>query len=209
MMRIHRNGRRATCASILAALCLMVGLGEPAMAGDKGTATLPLPMDGFACCNLHYEGDWISDGNYSSLPMLPAGTPIKVVSLGRHKAHVIINGKKFRLGHDYGRDQESLEYWIKKIVVTQDPGLTIATWPADVQGAIRTGKVVLGMTREQAIASLGYPLTSENPSLDAPIWRHWVSSFEEYQLNWDKNGKLADVTAVGTVRNQVMYTPGN
>ena len=97
----------------------------------------------------------------------------------------------------------------RRHIVIGSAAATIATWPADVQGAIRTGKVVLGMTREQAIASLGYSLTSENPSLDAPIWRHWVSSFEEYQLNWDKNGKLADVTAVGTVRNQVMYTPGN
>lgn len=208
-MRISGNRIWASCGSLLAAICIAVAMHSSAQAADKTKSGMTLPFEGFACCNLHYEDDWISDGNYSGLPMLPAGTPIKVVSLGRHKAHVIINGNKMRLGHDYGREQESLEIWLSKIVVAQDPRPTIATWSADVQGAIKAGKVVPGMTREQAVASLGYPLTSENPTLDAPIWRHWVSSFEEYQLNWDKNGKLADVTAVGTVRNLVIYTPGN
>ena len=195
-------------AAVLAAAVMCNLAHATARAADKAKSGLSLPMEGFACCNLHYEDDWISDGNYSGLPMLPAGTPIKVVSLGRHKAHVIINGNKFRLGHDYGREQESLENWINKIVVAQDPRPTIDAWPADVQGAIREGKVALGMTREQALAALGYPLTSENPSFDAPIWRHWRSSFEEYQLIWDKNGKLADVSAVATLRNLVLYTPG-
>jgi hypothetical protein len=173
----------------------------------KAGPGLKLPMDGFACCNLHYERDWINDGNYAALPMIPAGTPIKVVSTGRHKAHVIIDGKKMRLGHDYGRDQESLETWIAKIVVTEDPRPRIASYPADVQGAIKAGRVVLGMTREQAVVSIGYPLTSETPSYDSLLWRHWVSSFEEYQLNWGKDGKLAEVIAAPTVRNLVMYTP--
>ncbi len=192
-------------------LLLVIAAFAPSAAGaaDKPKDALALPREGFACCNLHYDGDWINDGNYASLPMIAVGTPIKVVSLGHNKAHVLINGKKMRLGHDYGREQESLEAWVAKIVVLEDPRPLIATYPADIQGAIRQGQVVAGMTRQQAVQSIGYPLTSENPSFDGPLWRHWLSSFEEYQLSWGSDGKLKDIVADAPIRNRVVYSGSN
>ena len=167
-----------------------------------------LPRDGFSCCNLHYEKDWISDGNYAGLPMLPAGTPMRLISYGRHKAAVEVAGKKMRLGHDYGRDQESLQQWASKIVIETDPSARIASYPADVRAAIKDGQVMVGMTREQAIVALGYPLTSENPSLDGPVWRHWVSSFEEFQLIWGPDGRIAQITAVSSILPRVIHPVG-
>ena len=67
---------------------------------------------------------------------------------------------------------------------------------------------MVGMTREQAIIAIGYPLTSESPSLDAPIWRHWVSSFEEYQLLWGWDGLIKEISAAEAVKNQIVYAPG-
>lgn len=165
-------------------------------------------LSGFTCCNLHYEGDWINDGNYAELPMIPAGTVIKITSYGGNWAGADIGGKRFRLGHDYGREQESLEQWVGKLVVKTDPHRTIAGFPADVQEAIRLGKVMPGMTREQAIISVGYPLTSENPSVNGPMWRLWLSSFDEYQLTWDQNGRVQEIVADPTVRSRVVHQPG-
>lgn len=188
---------------VLGVFMLVGALAQPALAADLQ------PFTGYACCNLHYgEKDWISDSNYASLPSMPAGTPISVLSFGRHTATIDVNGRKMRLGHDYGRDQESLDHWLHKIVVDTDPTAKIATFPKDVQAAIHQGRVMVGMTREQAIIAIGYPLTSENWSLDAPIWRLWVSSFEEYQLVWGPDGRIKEITAVETVRNQIVYTPG-
>jgi hypothetical protein len=201
------RSRLASVALLLAASA--AGTFFPGAANAGGKDGLQLPRVGFACCNLRYEGDWISDGNYAVLPMLPAGTPIKVVSLGWHKAFAEIGGKKMRLGHDYGRAQESLEQWVSKIVVEEDPAPRISSYAADVQAAIKEGRVVLGMTREQAIVAIGYPLTSETPSLDSVVWRHWVSSFEEYQLNWGADGRLADVIAEAPIRNLVLHKVAN
>lgn len=188
---------------VLAVVWVVGMLAQPAQAAD------PLPFKGYACCTLHYEKDWISDGNYAALPSIPPGTPISVLSFGRHKANADVNGMKMRLGHDYGRDQETLEQWLHKIVVDTDPGAKLATYPRDVQAAIRQGRVMVGMTKEQAIMAVGYPLTSENASLDAPIWRHWVSSFEEYQLVWGPDGRIKEIAAPETVRNQIVYQQGN
>jgi hypothetical protein len=186
-----------------------VGLSKPDPApGSPGAPVFP--RQGFACCDLHYEGDWINDGNYAELPMIAAGTPIEVLSYGRHRAYVKVDGKPMRLGHDYGRDQESLDAWVNKIVVNEDPRPRIATYAPTVQEAIRQGKVMVGMTREQVIQAIGYPLTSENASLDGSVWRMWRSTHGEYHLTFAADGHLTSVTADDDgVASAMLYRPGH
>ena len=191
-------------AGILRDVMVSVGLSKPAPP-PAGSQTLP--RQGFACCDLHYSKDWINDGNYAELPMIPAGTPVEVLNYGFHRAYVKVEGKPMRLGHDYGRSQESLEAWVGKIIVSDDPRPRIAGYPGPVQAAIREGKVMVGMTREQAIASIGYPLTSENVSLDAPMWRIWRSSHGEYDLNFGADGRIKSITGDDSVTDLVIYQP--
>jgi hypothetical protein len=183
-------------------------LAKPPPASAAATGPETLPRQGFACCVLHYSRDWINDGNYAELPMIPAGTPVEVLSYGSNRAYVKIEGRPMRLGHDYGRDQETLQVWVGKIVVTDDPRPRIATYAPTVQAAIREGKVMVGMTREQAIAAIGYPLTSENLSLNDPVWRVWRSSHGEYQLNFGPDGRLKSITGDDSVTSLVIYQPG-
>lgn len=190
---------------IITAILMLAVTGCPKMNAPRPGQ--PPLRTGFTCCNLHYEGDWINDGNYAELPMIPAGTPAKVFSYNGTWAAVDIGGKPFRLGHDYGRAQETVEQWVAKLVVPADPKPKIANFPPDVQEAIRLGKVLPGMTKPQVIVAIGYPLTSENASLAAPMWRNWISSFGEYQLIWDNNGALQDVVTDPTVRTRIVYQP--
>ena len=198
-------------AGILRDVMVSVGLSKPpptvAAPGTAGPQTLP--RQGYACCVLHYSRDWINDGNYAELPMIAAGTPIEVLSYGSNRAYVKVEGKPMRLGHDYGRNEESLEAWVGKIVVNDDPRPRIATYAPTVQAAIREGKVMVGMTREQAIASIGYPLTSENLSLNDAVWRIWRSSRGEYQLNFGPDGRIKSVTGDDSVTSQVILPAGS
>jgi len=198
----------ASHAGILRDVMVSVGLSKPAPPAPGSPGSQSLPRKGFACCVLHYSRDWINDGNYAESPMIPAGTPIEVLSYGSNRAYIKVDGKPMRLGHDYGRDQESLEAWVNKIVVNDDPRARIATYAPPIQAAIREGKVMVGMTREQAIASIGYPLTSENVSLDAPTWRIWRSSHGEYDLNFGADGRIKSVTGDEGVTSLVTYQPG-
>ena len=54
----------------------------------------------------------------------------------KNRATIDVNGKPMRLGHDYGRDQETLEVWVGKIVVNEDPRPRIATYAPPVQEAM-------------------------------------------------------------------------
>jgi hypothetical protein len=162
--------------------------------------------NGYTCCNFHYEKDWINDGNYAQLPMLPAGSRIRVIDYGRYRASVEIDGKPFRLGLDYGRTAETTEQWVAKLVVDSNPAEKLATYPRHVREAIQRGQIMLGMSKEQVIMSLGYPLTSENPRLDAPLWRYWWSSFGEYRVHW--NGDLVSKVTGHPETLDLMLAPG-
>lgn len=194
-------------AGILRDMMSSVGLGPKTP--PPGTPGAPVfPRQGYACCDLHYKKDWINDGNYSSLPMIPAGTPIEVDNYGRHRAMIKVGAKTMWLGHDYGRDEETLDVWVNKIVINDDPKPRIAGWPPSVQSAIREGKVMVGMTREQMTTAIGYALTSENPSLDASTLRYWRSTHEEFQVRFGADGRVASVTGDDAVTSLVVYRPG-
>ncbi len=160
-------------------------------------------LTGFTCCNLHYENDWISDANWSSLPMLPAGQAAKITDYGRYRIHVEIDGKSMRLGQDYGRS-EPLGQFARKIVVAQDPKAKIAAWPAGVREAVKLGKIAAGMTKEQVIVSLGYPPVHQTPSLDSPQWKYWLTKIGSFLVIWDEKGRVRDVIADPVTRATVL-----
>lgn len=178
---------------------LTVALALSVLVGCKNTETKPdensppenrkeaATRSGFACCNLHYEGDWISDSNLAQLAFIPAGTRINVKKIDGYRAYVEVDGKPMRLGHDYGREQETTEQWVNKLVLVEDPRLKIAKYPPAIRKAIEAGKLMKGMTKEQVIISVGYPQTNENPKLDGPYWRYWWSSYGPYYVYWSAN----------------------
>ena len=167
----------------------------------------PADRVGYTCCNLHHEGDWISDSNYAELPMIAVGAPAKVTGYGRNYASVDVDGKPMRLGLDYGREQQTLQEFVDKIVVTEDPKKKLATFPASVQDAIGQGKVMVGMTREQVIMAVGYPMANETTSLDEDLWRYWISSFGPYQVLWDGKGRVKEIAADQLTYNIIAYRP--
>jgi hypothetical protein len=173
------------------AACAALGLGcAGVIVSPVGFGPLPA---GYTCCNLHYADDWISDANWGAFPMIPAGTPIRVVGYGAHRAFVEIDGKAFRVGHDYGRGQESVEQFVARLVVKDDPRDRLQDWPDAVREAIRRGRLTQGMTREQAIIAAGYPATHRTPVLSAPVWTYWDDRLTSYQVVWGAAGAIEEI----------------
>jgi len=157
----------------------------------------------FTCCNLHYSGDWISDTNQTTLPMIPAGSPIVLKGFGFNRASVLIDAREMRIGHDYGRKQESKEQFVEKLIVDQDPKIKIKSYPERIQAAIAAGKVCEGMTREQVIISLGYPRTDATPSISSMEWTYWTANWEEYAVVWGDDGLVRNISGPSKVVAQV------
>jgi hypothetical protein len=161
--------------------------------------------EGFLCCNVRTDGkDWISDSNYleEKSAVLAVGTPLKHDGFGRQRVHVRIDGKRFSLGNDYSRDLK-LEDFARRWIVKEDPKAKIAGFPPAIRAAILGFKVAPGMTREQVLMAVGYPMSSENPSLDANEWKFWLHSFSPYTVKFNAAGRVAEVEAEPAVLAQV------
>lgn len=174
-------------------------------AGSLPARAQPLPAEGFLCCNLRSDGSWASDANYQEggKQVIAAGTPVKPLSWGRYRINVEINGARHAIGNDYSRTLP-MEEFAKRWIVPQDPRLEIAKWPAKVQQAVKTARVMPGMTREQVFTAIGYPMASENPNLDALMLRYWLSSFAEFQVIFDDRGTVKEIQTDATTRNVVV-----
>jgi hypothetical protein len=197
----------ASDAGIFRDVLSSVGIGQKDPPKDANGIP-SFPRMGFACCDLHYNKSGINDYNYSELPMIPAGTPVEVIRYGRHSADLKVDGKAVTLDQDYGRDQESLDVFVKKLIINDDPRPRIASYPVTVQEAIRQGKVMVGMTREQCIVAIGYPIITENLTLDAPSWTLYHASGEAYRLYFGPDGHLQKISADGDLA-KVAYSPGS
>lgn len=161
--------------------------------------------EGYLCCNMRTDGSWISDINYAEngKTMIAAGTPAKVTGYGRFRVHLDLAGKSQDLGNDYSRDL-ALDAFAQRYIWTQDPNAKLAAYPAKIREAIKSARLVPGMTREQVLMAVGYPVTSENPNLDAKTWRFWRSSFAEFQVVFDPHGRVKEITTDQQTRNLVV-----
>ncbi|HSW07970.1 hypothetical protein [Aquabacterium sp.] len=181
----------------LVALCAAALL--PAAAWSQ-----PMP-EGFLCCNLRTDGKWISDINYaeSHKRVIPLGTPAKVTGYGRYRVFVDLgDGSKQALGNDYSRDME-LGAFAKRYVWAEDPKKKLAGYPAKQRDAITSGRIMKGMTREQVLMAVGYPVSSENAHLDAKVWRLWLSSFAEFQVVFGDDGRVNEIVTDPATRQQI------
>ncbi|WP_353398182.1 hypothetical protein [Hydrogenophaga sp. 5NK40-0174] len=176
---------------ICAVTSLAVSLSAPVPAWAQD-----VPAEGYLCCNMRTDGSWISDSNYveSGKRVIPYGTPVQFVGIGRYRVEITIDGESQWLGNDYSRDLD-METFARRYILDQDPRKVIAKAGPRVRKAVKKGKVTKGMTREQVAVALGYPISSETPDLEDTRWRYWLWSFSPYTVVFGQSGRVVRVEA--------------
>lgn len=159
----------------------------------------------FVTTNVRYEGDWISDAPLPQLPFIPLGARLKVTDWGSNRATVLVDGRKMRMGIDWARGRETIQQFVGRITSAEDPRPKLAGLPELTRDAIRSGRVLPGMTREHVLQALGRPRVDLNPSLDAPEWMYHTADNEELFLVFDDRGLLKDIDGSRKARSLVRY----
>lgn len=189
----------AAAVGLLAACAVRVPLD-----GSDSTQPRPLPQ-GYLCCNMRTDGAWISDINRTgpNQTIVPLGTPVASTGYGRQTVYVRIAGMDQSIGNDYSRNLDLVTF-ARRYIVEDDPRLKLAGAAPEVQRAITEARLRRGMSREQVLMSIGYPIASENPSLAVPVWRYWLTDKDEFQVYFDNEGRVTEVVAPPAVRQQVL-----
>lgn len=147
----------------------------------------------YTCCNIHYESSNVSDANYYVGGTVPFGSPVHVTKAGRGEVTIQAGGQELNLHHRYGPPNETLQQYLDKYLVAEDPKMKAATYSRAAQEAIREGRVELGMTKDQVVLSLGYPPAHRTPKLDAWEWTYWYNQWATYRVQFDQNGKVSQL----------------
>ena len=160
----------------------------------SGQTPAPDIGDGYLCCNMRTDGAWISDSNYasSSKTIIPAGTPVGYGGMSGYAVAVDINGKRQSLGNDYSRDLK-MEDFARRYIVKRDPRPKIAAAAPKVRKAISSMRITKGMTRDQVLMAMGYPISSYNPQMDAPMWKYWLSTRAPFTVVFNGQGQVVRV----------------
>jgi hypothetical protein len=170
-MKLSRAfSHRIFSATVLAAGFLLTGC----------ASKIAPPITGYTCCNLRPDYGWVSSTNMLGGAIVPAGEPVVIDTMKRDRyAYGTIGGDYFSLRDDTARSREDMLRWTSEIVVPIDPKLTLATWSSDVQKAVYSAKVVVGMTRPQVLMSLSYPSRNDTKDLNGNTWRYWTTQEDE------------------------------
>lgn len=147
----------------------------------SGCATrLEQPISGYTCCNLRPSYGWVSSNNVLGGPILPAGESAKFDSAKRDLYfYGTVGGEYMALRDDAARSNEGTQRWLRQIVVPSDPKLELSTWSPEVQKAVYSAKVMVGMTRRQVLMALSYPSRDDTKDLEASAWRYWTAQEDE------------------------------
>jgi hypothetical protein len=161
-------------------------LGAAVLALSCMSPSVPHPLTNesrFLCCNLHYEKDALTDVNYQRGTLVPFGTHVTILEVGRNRVKFRPDGHPaLTLAHRYGKGAESMDQYLGRLFVTEDPRLRLRRVPAKTRTQIEQGVVAPGMTREQVLMALGYPPAHRTPSLDSPKWTYWENRWATFEV---------------------------
>jgi hypothetical protein len=205
-------------ASLLAAL---------ALSAPSYAQTL---ADGFLCCTVRFDHcrnvNLASDANWVEFRShFKAGTPAKVSAYQTRSPYanssqlvgvqstkpyeflITADKKELVLKNEYTKHLSPQDY-LGQLVVTTDPEVRIETFSPEIQAAIASGRVMVGMTKDQVIMALGYPLKKENPNfVSSPMWRYYYGSFDEIFVVFEAGGKVRTIEGIPFALADVVYSP--
>jgi hypothetical protein len=158
-------------------LLALLGGCQPVRKTPVDTASSNLLLQpAYLCCNLRFNQDNdATDANYE-IPaggrMLPAGTRVRVSQIGSTfvRFRTSEDSNPYYLELRFGRNRLSPRQYFDWIFVAEDPTTKLSGWPDGVQQAVRDGKVVEGMTREQVLMARGYPPLHRTVALESALW---------------------------------------
>ena len=128
--------------------------------------------------------------------VLAVGTPILVTEAKADQVTFTANGQaqEFTLSLEYGSPKISSMQYFPLVLRDADPSPQLAALTPETQAAIRDGRLVYGMTREQAAMARGYPPFHQTPDLDAPTWLFYDDGDTGQYVSFT-NGQITSIKA--------------
>jgi len=136
----------------------------------------------FTRYTFHYEDDEWPTTNYTRGTIVPINTKVTLLSLGKNSFTLKFadTGTTLKIENVEKHSKRTIGQVAKEMLA--EAPTAIEKYGKEMEAAIKTGTLRLGMTKTQVLLTRGYPPGHETPSLDLPLWKYWSSRFVVHSL---------------------------
>jgi hypothetical protein len=172
-------------------LGLMLAEGSTELVAADGDAPL------YTAYNIWYEHpEKIWSTNYQKGRLLPAGRAIKDVKQSRKNIRFTDaeTGVTYTIVFvpKHHPDKSIADIYQRYVTDKSIDQLTAGFSQSEID-AIKSGKVVDGMSKEAVIVCYGYPPEIATPSTKLDGWEYWRHRFKSFVIEFDEDGKVKRV----------------
>lgn len=157
----------------------------------------------YAQGNFFLAKNSLSAVNYRFGTMIPLGTKVEVLKASDKEVQckIVETGVEFEfVSHkSLGKGARDL---FKGFFAPEDPTPRVAKLPADQQRVVRAGELMVGLSREAVLLSLGRPPPHKTVSLEAPKWIYWKSKMGQMEVNFDDQGLVSSYGEPGKAESK-------
>ena len=138
--------------------------------------------------------------NYKVGTLIPAGTEVADVTIVPNRRrpsitfrladstvqHIIFIQKKFHPGLTPDAIKD-------RMFTTQDLKTLTAGMSKTEKECVRTGEIVVGISKDAVLVAYGYPPTHQTPTLKGPTWMYWRNRFGRREISFDAKDKVSGI----------------
>ena len=116
--------------------------------------------------------------NYRAGVCIPRGSKVTVIEVKSRYANVLVdhfNTKKVRIINPQRHSKMTTDQYLNRML-SKEPQ-TLSKYSKSKRDAIKHCRPVVGMTKDEVIAAVGYPPAHVTPSTDMNQWKYWKKRF--------------------------------
>jgi len=141
-------------------------------------------------CNMHAYRGRVDTVNYGVGIFIPVNSKVTLLESNSNKIKFLYKGKTITLLNKEkysGLDIEQIfhRYFGKKKV-------DLNKFTKKERKAIKSGRVIKGMSKKAVLVTLGHPPAHATPSLESDEWKYWKSRWNTMIVIF-KNGKVVSI----------------
>lgn len=179
-------------------LLTLVGLAI-LLAGCKKNFSSPEPAIAVPTAPLYYtqfslfeEKNNFRTTNYRKGILIPINTEVSLVSINAKEAtlRLVSSGLQLTIENVPKHTNDDMQTAFNKIVSPNK--VDLSHFSAAERESIMVGKAIKGMSKKAVIAAIGYPPTTETPSIDANDWTYWAHRYDRFVVHF-KDGKVDNI----------------
>lgn len=130
--------------------------------------------------------------------MLPAGTEVKDVRLGRDVIRFTAakSGVAYAILHVRKHSKITVQQLRDRLLSTEDvmaKGGSFEKLTKAEQDNVKAGTIAVGMSREAVLMAYGYPPSHKTPDLKSNVWMYWRDRFRRTAATFDAGGKVTEL----------------